>query len=183
MSIDAVTTFFALLTLAVQGVVAGFAVCLVAPQARSAVRSVIGPFSGTGAAIVALTATLGSLYLSEVAHFTPCRLCWYQRIPMYSSALVLLLAVVRKTQGANWAAWAAWARVRNLVRGLCVIGALISCYHILIERFPSLESSTCDPNNPCSLKWVDKFGYVTIPVMALSAFLLIFSLLTISKDE
>ncbi len=31
---------------------------------------------------VALFTTLGSLYLSEIAHFTPCPLCWYQRICM-----------------------------------------------------------------------------------------------------
>ena len=33
--------------------------------------------------LVAATATLGSLYFSEVAHFVPCRLCWFQRIAMY----------------------------------------------------------------------------------------------------
>ena len=41
--------------------------------------------------LVALVATLGSLYFSERAHFFPCELCWYQRICMYPLALVTLL--------------------------------------------------------------------------------------------
>ena len=52
-------------------------------------------------------------------------------------------------------------------------------YHVVIERFPNLESSACDPNNPCSLKWVEKFGFVTIPTMALTAFVAIICLLSI----
>ena len=64
-----------------------------------------------------------------------------------------------------------------------LIGASISIWHILIERFPSLESSTsCDPANPCSLIWVERFGYLTIPTMALSAFALIATLLLLAKE-
>ena len=110
--------------------------------------------------------TLGSLYLSEVAHFTPCELCWYQRIAMYSLAVILVIAAARRDSG-----------VRLYVTVLAGIGAAISCYHIVVERFPQLESSTCDPNNPCSLKWVDKFGYLTIPGMALTGFVAVIALL------
>src|SRR3972149_9230839 len=46
--------------------------------------------------IVALTATSGILYFSEVAGFTPCILCWYQRIFMYPLVLVLGAALVKK---------------------------------------------------------------------------------------
>src|SRR5688572_3194157 len=42
--------------------------------------------------IVALFATLGSLFLSEIAGWTPCLLCWYQRIFMYPQAVILALA-------------------------------------------------------------------------------------------
>jgi disulfide bond formation protein DsbB len=55
---------------------------------------------------------------------------------------------------------------------------------VLIERFPSLESaSSCDPANPCSLIWVERFGYLTIPTMALSAFALIATLLLLAPKE
>ena len=56
------------------------------------------------------------------------------------------------------------------------IGGAVSIYHMLVERLPSLESSACDPNNPCSLIWTERFGYQTIPTMALSAFALIAAL-------
>jgi disulfide bond formation protein DsbB len=170
MSIDATTTFFALATMALALVIVVLLGGWALPKTRVAVRAFVGPV-GLGAATgIACSAMAGSLYLSEIAHFTPCRLCWYQRIAMYSSAILLLLAVIRRRQA-----------VRPLVTVLCTIGALISSYHVLIERFPNLESSTCDPNNPCSLKWVEKFGFVTIPGMALTCFVAIICLLTIRR--
>src|SRR5690606_29884142 len=111
---------------------------------------------------IAAVATAGSLWLSGGAGFTPCTLCWYQRIAMYPLSLILAIA-----------AWRRDLAVRVYVVPLAVIGAVISCYHIVIERFPDLESSSCDPLNPCSIKWVEHFGFVTIPTMALAGFLAI----------
>ena len=117
--------------------------------------------------VVTLVATLGSLYLSEVAHFVPCRLCWYQRIAMYPLPVILGIAWATRDE-----------RVRRYVLPLASIGGCISIYHILVERFPSLESSrVCDPTNPCTIRWVERFGFVTIPVMALCGFALIVGLL------
>jgi disulfide bond formation protein DsbB len=117
--------------------------------------------------VVALVATLGSLYFSEVAHFVPCRLCWYQRIAMYPLPVILGIAWATRDE-----------RVRRYVLPLASIGGCISIYHILVERFPSLESSrVCDPTIPCTIRWVERFGFVTIPVMALCGFALIVGLL------
>ncbi len=170
MSIETVTTFLALLALAVQ--VALVLVVLISTSVglRSALVANVGPLALWAAAAIATVAMVGSLYLSEVAHFTPCKLCWYQRIAMYSSAILLLIAGVRKD-----------VAVRRYVVPLVSIGALISSYHLLIERYPNLESSTCDPNNPCSLIWIKKFGYLTIPGMALTGFLAILVVLHIHR--
>jgi hypothetical protein len=47
-----------------------------------------------------------------------------------------------------------------------------------VERFPSLESSSvCEVANPCTARLVERFGFVTIPTMALAAFALISGLL------
>ena len=117
--------------------------------------------------VVALVATLGSVYLSEVAHFLPCRLCWYQRIAMYPLPVLL---------GIAW--WKRDAGIRRYVVPLALIGLLISTYHILVERFPSLEDSgVCEVSNPCTIRWVERFGFVTIPTMAFAAFALISGLL------
>ena len=117
--------------------------------------------------VVALVATLGSLYLSEVAHFVPCRLCWYQRIAMYPLPVLL---------GISW--WKRDAGVRLYALPLALIGMAISTYHILIERFPSLEGgSVCEISNPCTIRWVERFGFITIPTMAFAGFALISGLL------
>ena len=41
--------------------------------------------------LVSLVATLGSLFFSEIMHFIPCSLCWYQRIFMYPLVLLFLV--------------------------------------------------------------------------------------------
>ena len=76
------------------------------------------------------------------------------------------------------AGWQRDAGVRRYVLPLAVIGRAISTYHILVERFPSLESSgVCEVSNPCTIRWVERFGFVTIPTMALAGFACISGLL------
>ncbi len=160
MNIDTVTLFFALLAIALQVALVVVGVGFAASRTfRATVIASIGPLALWAGAAIAMVCTFGSLYLSEVAKFTPCKFCWYQRIAMYPAALLLVMAAFRR-DGA----------VRRFVAPLALVGALISSYHVLIERFPNLESGSCDPDLPCSLVWFEKFGYVTIPVMALTGF-------------
>jgi len=112
--------------------------------------------------LVAVVATLGSLYFSEVARFAPCLLCWYQRIAMYPLVVILGIAATRNDGSVRWYAVP-----------LTVIGGTISFYHVLVERLPALQSPACARDVPCTILWVHEFGFVTIPVMALSAFVLI----------
>jgi disulfide bond formation protein DsbB len=127
------------------------------------VRAALGEHGLAIAAVVATTATAGSLYLSEGAHLPPCELCWYQRIAMYSLALILVVGAVRRDWG-----------VRPYALALALTGPVISIYHYLIERFPDWETGTsCDPTNPCTITWFWRLHYITIPMMALSGFLLV----------
>ncbi len=82
-----------------------------------------------------------------------------------------------------WGAWRRDLRVRAPAAVLAGLGALIASYHVLVERYPTLESGACDPTNPCSLIWVRRFGYLTIPTMGLSAFALILTLLAIARRD
>jgi disulfide bond formation protein DsbB len=132
----------------------------------------VSPSALTLAAVVAAVCMTGSLYLSEVAHFPPCKLCWYQRIAMYP--LVPLLGI---------AAWRRDAGVRLYGIVIAALGAPISIYHILLERDIIHESGACDPANPCNIVWVKRLGYLTIPTMALSGFALIITLLAIAREE
>jgi disulfide bond formation protein DsbB len=134
-----------------------------ATDAWEQTRAWLGDNGLAVAAIVATTAMVGSLYLSEGANLPPCKLCWYQRIAMYSLAVILVVAAVRR----DW-------KVRPYALTLGIVGPLISVYHYLIERFPSWESSaSCDPTTPCTITWIWRLHYISIPLMACSAFLLI----------
>ena len=132
------------------------------------IRSAIWGYELWLAWLVAAIATAGSLFLSEVAGFLPCELCWYQRIAMYPLAVVTLLAAVFNDYGA----------ARYLLP-LPVVGAAISVYHLLVEHGFVAQTQSCLVSAPggCATKWIDRFGYVTIPTLALTAFALVFAFL------
>jgi disulfide bond formation protein DsbB len=177
LSTDQVSLFLALLALLAEVAALVLVAALVIRAARPANRwpddllAAVRPVALVVAAVVAVVSMLGSLYFSEVANFPPCRLCWYQRIGMYPLAVILPLAAWRRDLSVRWYALP-----------LAVGGGLVSVYHVLIERYPSLESGSCDPTNPCSIIWVERLGYLTIPTMALSGFALIAVLLLLPKE-
>jgi len=116
---------------------------------------------------VAIAAMAGSLYLSEIVHLIPCKLCWYQRIAMYPLAILLPIAAWRKDN-----AFRLYATV------LAIVGLGIAIWHRLMQSFPSLDSGACAAvGPPCSAPYIMEFGFVTIPYMAMSAFALILVLL------
>ena len=114
--------------------------------------------------VVALTATVGSLYFSEVAHFEPCKLCWFQRIFMYPLPLMLGISLWKKTKD-----------VDKYVLPLSIIGLLVAAYHYYFQVTgnPLIPCSTVGFSVSCSERFFTYFGYITIPWMSLSAFLLI----------
>lgn len=114
--------------------------------------------------IVALIATLGSLFYSEIAGFEPCKLCWFQRILMYPQAFLLGMAFWKKDKS-----------MRDYSIVLSAIGAVIAGYHYLLQIgvAPDLPCSAVGYSVSCSQRFVMNFGYITIPMMALTAFMLI----------
>lgn len=158
--------FFAMLALATNIVVVFYLVVLVAaPRSDRAAElkqrfyELVDGSELLYGAIVASTAMLGSLYLSEIANLPPCRLCWYQRYAMYPVAVVLAIA-----------AWRREIRVRIPVMVAVIIGGAISIYHYLVQYFPNLQGNSCDIEVPCGFAWFRVFGFISIPYMALSAF-------------
>lgn len=121
------------------------------------------------AAFVALGATLASLYFSERAGFVPCELCWYQRIAMYPLAVILAIAAVRGDH-----------HVGRYAMPLAAAGLAIAGYHIQVQLFPE-QASFCEAANPCTGRWVEAFGWMTIPQMAALSFALVIALLLIAR--
>ena len=169
MSTDAVALLLALLTVASWAASALLIAAHLSPGLRVRTHEALSGQILPLAFLVAAVSMAGSLYLSEVADFIPCNLCWYQRIAMYPQVLLLGIAWYRRDEG-----------IRAYVLPLAVIGACISTFHMLVERFPWIEGSggVCDPANPCTIKWIEELGFITIPTMALSAFVLIALLMT-----
>jgi disulfide bond formation protein DsbB len=132
-------------------------------------RDQVGPVALPLAAAVAITCTFGSLWFSEVEHFQPCRLCWFQRTAMYPLSVITLVAAVRRDRGVKW-----------YVVPVALIGMAISTYHYLIEWYPNLESTSCEPSVPCTYVWFRRFGFVSLPYLAFSGFAAIITLVLLA---
>ena len=178
MGADTASLFFALLAIVAQvAVVVGLVLWLGGMRsarladAGISAREAVAPSALWLAWVVALTCTLGSLYLSEIAHCVPCKLCWYQRIAMYPLALLLPVA--------------AWRGDRAAIRpyGLLLAGAglAVSAWHNYVETFPERAGGGCDPTNPCTIRWVEGLGFWTIPRMAFVCFALVIAFLLIDR--
>ncbi|MEK7575094.1 MAG: disulfide bond formation protein B [Patescibacteria group bacterium] len=122
--------------------------------------------------VVALVATLGSLTYSDLIGYNPCKLCWFQRIAMYPSVILLGMAIHRKSR-----------EIIDYILTLSVVGAIIAGYHYLMQIgvAPALPCSAVGYSASCSERFVMEFGYITIPMMALTAFLMIIILILVAK--
>ena len=127
--------------------------------------------------IVSMTATMGSLFFSEIRGYEPCELCWIQRIFMYPLVLILGIAYVQKN-----------ARIAVTTATFSIIGGAISLYHYGLQKisFMSENAPACGRVS-CTGEYINIFGFITIPFLALTAFILIaitsFLLLKVSKEE
>lgn len=114
---------------------------------------------------LALLATSGSLFMSNVLGWAPCRLCWFQRIFMYPMVVLFGVSLLLKTD------------VKEYVAMLSMIGGGISMYHYMIQRLEQFSSAGCTITSvSCETEYTFYLGIVTVPLMAFTAFLGIFLL-------
>ncbi len=113
--------------------------------------------------LVAMVAVLGSLFFSEVMGLPPCVLCWYQRICMYPLAVIATVGLVIRDRRAALYAWP-----------LAVTGFIVAVYHNLLYYHLIPESITpCTAGVSCTDRQLEWLGFVTIPLLSLSAFTVI----------
>lgn len=133
----------------------------------------IKPYSLYLAWIVSLIATGGSLYLSEVMHYEPCRLCWFQRIFMYPEVILLGIASYKNDR-----------KIIPYAVTLSAIGGCISIYHYAEQKIPALANALpCKVGIPCNFDYLNWFGFITIPLLALIAFIFIIAFLLMGRTE
>ncbi len=128
------------------------------------------PLAAPLATIVAVCAMAGSLYYSEVANYQPCRMCWIQRGFMYPSAIILVIIVAGRLS----------TRLLLVPLALSVVGIGVSIYHRMEQAFPDSVGGACSVDVPCSARWFNEFGFITIPTLAAAAFALIITFLVVA---
>lgn len=116
--------------------------------------------------VVSIIAIFGSLYFSEIRQFVPCELCWYQRIFMYPLGVILGVGYVRK----DW-------HLSFYAMILSAIGGSISIYHYSAQKLAVVGENAlaCTTGVPCTAQYINWLGFITIPFLALIAFILIFT--------
>ncbi len=131
----------------------------------------LGSYALYIAFVQSIVAFLWSMYYSNIAHFPPCVLCWYQRILMFPLVLILMVGILRKD-----------ARVYLYVLPLAWIGWIISLYHnLLYYKIIPDTISPCSTGVSCTTKFIEYFGFVTIPLLAFIAFTVIITMMYVQR--
>jgi disulfide bond formation protein DsbB len=124
-----------------------------------------------GAWMVASSATLGALFFGEVMRLPPCTLCWYQRICMFPLAVILPFGLFPFNRGV----------VRAAIP-LAAIGTAVAAFHVLLVAGVIPEQiKPCTQGVPCSETVIEWFGFVTIPLLALLAFVAVLVALIVAS--
>jgi len=155
------------------GIVAGVLALVGVRGPLDWIRNLLWGYELWGAFVVAAIATGGSLFYSQVAGFIPCEFCWFQRMMMYPLSILMLLIAAR---GDN--------RAARYLLPLPVVGAGTSIYHMLLEHHVIKEPGACTlTGGGCTANWIalHSFGYLTIPTLALTAFLLLIGFLVLAS--
>ncbi len=124
----------------------------------------------------AALSVLGGLIYSEIIGYAPCKLCWIQRIFMYPTALLLGMALWGRHKGSPALIDASFI--------LTIIGGAVALYQYFLQLgvVPEGLCAALGSSVSCAERFVMEFGYITIPLMALSSFLLIILLLRLARQ-
>ena len=132
----------------------------------------LGFLSRYVALLAAWIATCGSLFFSEVLGWVPCELCWYQRILMYPLSVIIAVGMLRRD-----------TKLAVYVLPFSVVGIGVSFYHYALQKTDWFPPPACMSGVPCTVDYINLYGFVTVPFLALTAFLMItLAMVTILLD-
>ena len=121
--------------------------------------------------ITAVASMAGRLYFGEILGFTPCVLCWYQRIAMYPLVLIIGVGIVKKDRN-----------FLNYALPLSIIGGAIAFYqNLLYYNVIQERLIPCTFGISCTTKYIQLLGFIDIPLLSLLSFILITVALLIHK--
>jgi disulfide bond formation protein DsbB len=123
----------------------------------------------------ALSATVGSLFYSEIIGYEPCVLCWWIRVFTFPLVIIFGLALYKK--GSRSFTDAAF----TFATPLALLGLLVALYF----TYTTLGGASLLPctaeGGACSKLFVKEFGYITIPSMALTTSIIILLIYWVKK--
>lgn len=123
--------------------------------------------------LIAFVAMLGSLFFSEILKFPPCVLCWYQRIAIYPLVILLGVAITKNKKD-----------VLDYVYPLTYIGLIIALYqNLLYYKILPESNAPCTFGVSCTTKYIEYFGFITIPLLSLVAFIFLLILFFLYKKQ
>ncbi len=121
--------------------------------------------------VLVSVSTLGSLFFSHVMEFAPCVLCWYQRICLFPLVLILATGLFPFD-----------VRAVKYALPLAVAGGLTAFYHTLLYAKIIPESiKPCSQGVSCTEKYIELFGFLSIPMLSFISFSMVIALLIIVK--
>jgi disulfide bond formation protein DsbB len=130
-------------------------------------------FPAYAAWVVALVATVGSLFFSEVMNLPPCVLCWYQRIAMYPLVAIIGAGILMRD-----------GRMKFYALPLALAGLAVAVYHnLLYYRIIPDSIAPCTQGVSCTTVQIEWLGFITIPLMSLAAFVSVSLLLLFYRTK
>jgi disulfide bond formation protein DsbB len=118
---------------------------------------------------IAIIGTMASLYSSAVKGFEICHLCWYQRICLYPMVIMLGMACYEQSFA-----------IAKYLLPLSLIGMLLALYQYLEQMIPGFAPiDVCGDGPSCNAIHMKLWGFVTLPLLSLLAFLAIALCLTL----
>lgn len=121
--------------------------------------------------VMVSVSTLGSLFFSHIMEFAPCVLCWYQRICLFPLVVILATGLFPFDK-----------RVVAYSLPLAIAGWITAFYHnLLYSGIIPQDLQPCSQGVSCTEKYIDLFGFLTIPMLSLISFSTIITLLTLLK--
>ena len=165
-----INKFFLFLTVSGQLLVLFLVISILIKKRGKKIISHIGNNALTYILLVSVVATIGSLAYSQKLGYEPCILCWFQRIFLFPQVIIAAMAAIKRDKG-----------IFDYLFALSFVGALFAFYHSYLQMFGG-KGIFCDVVSPdCSIPLVLEWGYVTIPMMSLTVFLLLAVLSFIGK--
>jgi disulfide bond formation protein DsbB len=170
MYVEIVNKFLAVGVIILQGIILVIALSFIYSYKKdNKILSFFKKYTFHFGSVVALGSILCSLFYSEIVGFPPCELCIIQRVFLYPQLILFGFGFYKKDKS-----------ILNYSLILAILGSITSIYHIFVESGITISALCGDPSGggvSCSARYIYEFGYVTMPIMALTLSLFIIAII------